>query len=199
MCHHRKQGRHEAAGSRPGAQDGSVHEGERLAHRLFGVEDFWKDHDFSAMFRASIPKALPAFLESLPFFFIATSNSRGECDCSYRGRDMSVSGKPHALVKVLDETTLIFPDYPGNNFFNSLGNILVNGHIGMLFIDFESRIRVRINGRARIVVDQSAYAKWWPSARRYVQVTVEQVYGNCRARIPLMELRPRTGPGHQDG
>jgi uncharacterized protein len=60
----------------------------------------------------------------------------------------------------------------------------------MLFIDFENRRRVRINGRATIIDDQTAYAKLWPLARRYVGVSVEQVYGNCRARIPRMRLLP---------
>ena len=85
-----------------------------------------------------------------------------------------------------------------NHFFNSLGNMLVNGQIGMLFIDFEAQLRGRINGRALIIEDRRAYAEWWPTAQRYVQVTVEEVYGNCRARIPKMTLLPSTDSAFQD-
>jgi len=177
---------------------GSAHEGERAAHKRFGVEGFWDAHNFDAMFHASIPAGMAPFLEALPFFFIATANSRGECDCSFKGREHDASGRPYALVKVLDSKTLIFPDYRGNKFFNSLGNMLVNGHIGMLFIDFESRLRVRINGRATLIEDRHAYAELWPLAQRYVQVDAEQFYGNCRARIPRMKLVTPTDSEFQD-
>jgi len=174
------------------------HSGERIAHKRFGVESFWDAHDFDALFHASIPAGMSAYLESLPFFFIATANQRGECDCSFRGREHDASGRPYALVKVIDAKTLIFPDYSGNNFFNSLGNILVNGQIGMLFIDFDSRQRARINGRANIIEDRHDYAELWPLAQRYIQVTVEQVFGNCRSRIPRMKLITPTDSVFQD-
>lgn len=164
------------------------HATEKTAHKQFGVDAFWDANDFDAMFHATLPRGMAAFIESLPFFFIATANLRGECDCSFRGRDYDASGRTEALVKVIDVKTIVFPDYRGNNFFNSLGNILENGQIGMLFIDFESRFRVRINGRANIIEDRQAYVDAWPLAQRYVQVSVDQAFGNCRSRIPRMKL-----------
>ncbi len=181
-----------------GRSTDTKHEGERVAHKQFGVEDFWNMHNFDALFRTAIPAGLAAFVESLPFFFIATANTHGECDCSFRGREHDASGRPYPLVKVIDAKTLVFPDYRGNNFFNSLGNMLVNAQIGMLFIDFESQRRVRINGRTNIIEDQRAYADVWPPAQRYVQVLVEQVYGNCQARIPRMKLIASTDSEFQD-
>ena len=175
-----------------------TYEAERVAHKRLGVEHFWNAHNFDAMFHTSIPAGMAAQLESLPFFFIATANLRGECDCSFRGRENDASGRPYALVKVIDAKKLVFPDYSGNNFFNSLGNILVNGQIGMLFIDFESRLRMRINGRAKIIEDQHVYSNVWPLAQRYIQVETEQVYGNCRARIPRMKLITPTDSELQD-
>jgi predicted pyridoxine 5'-phosphate oxidase superfamily flavin-nucleotide-binding protein len=163
------------------------YEGERAAHRLFGVEDFWRAHDLDARFLTMMPPGVAAFVEALPFFFIATANTAGECDCSFRGREVDAGGRPFALVKVLDAHTLLFPDYRGNRMFNSLGNMLVNGHIGMLFIDFEMRRRLRINGRAEIIDDARGFSNLWPLAQRHVRVTVEQVFGNCNARIPRMK------------
>jgi hypothetical protein len=152
-----------------------------------------------AMFRRSIPARLAAHIEALPFFFIATANAQGECDCSFRGREQNASGMPYPLVKVLDEHTLVFPDYPGNKLFNSLGNLIENGHIGMLFIDFQARSRARINGRAEIIDDAGLFAHLWPLAQRYVSVTAEQVYGNCKARIPRMTLESPADSDFQKG
>ncbi len=178
--------------------DGPLHAGEREAQRRFGVAGFWRPDMLDSMFRKTIPPRLASHIEALPFFFIATANARGECDCSFRGRELDASGKPYPLVKVLDERTLVFPDYPGNKLFNSLGNLIENGHIGMLFIDFQSRSRARINGTARIVEDAHAHAEIWPLAQRYVSVTAQQVYGNCKARIPRMAPLPTTDADMQD-
>lgn len=178
--------------------DELLHEGEKEAQRRFGVEGFWDTHNLNAMFHDSIPPNLAAFIEGLPFFFIATSNAEGECDCSFRGREHDVSGRPYPLVKVLDTKTLVFPDYRGNKLYNSLGNIIVNGHIGILFIDFQSRTRVRLNGRAEIIENQMAHSDIWPLAQRYVRVTTEQVYGNCKARIPRTTLVPPTDSEFHD-
>jgi predicted pyridoxine 5'-phosphate oxidase superfamily flavin-nucleotide-binding protein len=172
-----------------------IHEGERAAHRRFGVEEFWRDHDFDARFLDALPRGVAAFVESLPFFFIATANAAGECDCSFRGREVDASGRAYPLLKVLDARTLVFPDYRGNRMFSSLGNMLANPHIGMLFVDFESRRRVRINGRVEVIDDDRAFADVWPLAERYLRVRVEQLFGNCPARIPRMVS---IAPGDRD-
>lgn len=124
-----------------------------------------------------ISDLLQSYVESMDFFFIATSDKEGNCDCSFRG------GFPG--VKVLDETTILFPDYQGNGAFQSLGNILENPHIGMLFIDFTHQQRLRINGRAE-VLDDADLCAFFPGSRQVVKVTVEQVYRNCSARIPKL-------------
>ncbi|MDF2683488.1 MAG: Pyridoxamine 5-phosphate oxidase-related, FMN-binding [Brevibacillus sp.] len=120
---------------------------------------------------------LGRYVEAMEFFFIATSDRDGNCDCSFRG------GSP--AVKVLDEETLLFPDYPGNGAFQSLGNILENPKIGMLFIDFTHQQRLRINGKAE-VLDDAQLCEWFPGSIQVVKVTVEQVYRNCSARIPML-------------
>ncbi|RFA29269.1 pyridoxamine 5'-phosphate oxidase [Alkalilimnicola ehrlichii] len=142
---------------------------------------------------------MSTFIEDLPFFFIATANDAGDCDCSFRGREYNASGQPLPLLKVLDEKRLVFPDFKGNNLFNSLGNMLTNPHIGILFIDFENRLRARVNGAVEIIERWDEMQAVWPTARRYVLVTVEQVYGNCRARIPKMTLVPPSDSLLQEG
>src|ERR671926_1989745 len=72
-----------------------------------------------------------AFIERLDCFFLATADELGRPTCSYKGGDPG-------FVRVLDERTLAFPNYDGNGMYLSMGNLLVNPHVGMLFIDFVS-------------------------------------------------------------
>lgn len=170
-----------------------LHAGELEAQRRFGAEGHWNDHNLG-MIRDHLPPAWAAFLEAQPFFFIATANDRGDCDCSYRGREFNASGEPYPLLKVLDVKTLVFPDFSGNQLYNSLGNLLVNPRIGLLFVDFLQRARARVNGAAEIIEDRRAYEDIWPTAERYVRVAVQQAYPNCKARIPrLVPAQPADG------
>ena len=83
------------------------------------------------------------FIGSRPLFFLSTADAEGRPECSYKG------GLP-GFVRVVDPQTLVFPSYDGNGMFKSLGNILVNPHVGLLFIDFETPRRLRVNGKATV-------------------------------------------------
>ena len=67
----------------------------------------------------------------------------GQANCSYKG------GEP-GFVRVLDEHTIAFPNYDGNGMYLTMGNLLTNPHVGLLFIDFEAGHRMRLNGEASI-------------------------------------------------
>lgn len=67
------------------------HAGALEAQRRFGAAGYWNEHNLG-MIRDRVPPAWAAFLETQAFFFIATANDRGECDCSFRGREFNVSG-----------------------------------------------------------------------------------------------------------
>jgi len=73
-------------------------------------------------------------------FFIATAYPAGERDCNgaAHGVDVSHRGGRPGFVRVDDDSTLTVPDFAGNQFFNTIGNLLVNPHAGLLFIDFET-------------------------------------------------------------
>src|SRR5919206_3887606 len=89
-----------------------------------------------------------AFIERMDMFFLATGDAEGRPQCSYKG------GEP-GFVRVLDEHTIAFPNYDGNGMYLSMGNLSVNPHVGMLFIDFVSQrpSRLRLNGVASIEED----------------------------------------------
>jgi uncharacterized protein len=67
-----------------------------------------------------------------------------------RGRDASHRGGPAGFVRVDDDRTLWWPDYPGNNMFTSLGNIAVDATAALLLIDFSTGRALHLTGRAAL-------------------------------------------------
>jgi predicted pyridoxine 5'-phosphate oxidase superfamily flavin-nucleotide-binding protein len=121
-----------------------------------------------------------AFIEHCAMFFLATADADGRPDCSYKG------GMP-GFVRVVDDQTLVFPDYDGNGMFRSLGNVLVNPHVGLLFIDFERPGRIRVNGVAGIQADDPLLDDY-PGAQLIVRVRAERIFPNCPRYIHQMRL-----------
>lgn len=171
------------------------HAGEMRMRQMLPSRYHWDADALRRMVRPSISPALAEFIEAQPFFFIATADGDGHCDASFRGREYSAGGEPLPAVRVLDHNTLMFPDFPGNGLYNSLGNVTVNPHVGMLFIDFARQRRARVNGRAEVVPADAEIRRIWPLAQAAVRVSVEQAYGNCPARIPRMVMVPDSDMG----
>ena len=84
-----------------------------------------------------------AMIAAADTFFIASFHPEGGADASHRG------GAP-GFVRVLDESTLAFGDYPGNNMFNTLGNLIAQPRAGLLFLDFAEGAVLQLTGRARL-------------------------------------------------
>lgn len=163
-----------------------LHPGERQAQEHFGGAAMWDDGALDAMMRRSLDSRMTDFIEAQPFFFLATADASGNCDASFRGREHDAGGRPLPVAKVLDAGRLVFPDFAGNHLYTSLGNILVNPKVGLLFVDFERQRRLRVNGAAAILPADAEIAALWPTAPRAVLVSVEQAFPNCRARIPRL-------------
>jgi uncharacterized protein len=119
------------------------------------------------------------FVESRPLFFLASADAQGRPDCSYKG------GAP-GFVRVTADDELAFPSYDGNGMFRSLGNVLVNAAVGLLFIDFESPRRLRVNGRASITDDDPLLAEF-AGAQLVVRVRAERIFPNCPRYIHRAE------------
>jgi uncharacterized protein len=133
-----------------------------------------------------------AFVERCAMLFLATADAQGQPDVSYKG------GMP-GFVRVLDDQTLAFPDYDGNGMFKSLGNILVNPKVGLLFVDFEQPHRMRVNGTAS-VAESDPLLPDFPGAQLIVRVHAERIFPNCPRYIHRMQLVERSvyapRPGH---
>ena len=133
------------------------------------------------------------FILKQEMVFIATADSKGECDCSFR------AGK-QGFVRVLNEKTLLCPEYRGNGVMASMGNILENPHIDMTFIDFfENMIGLHVNGKAKIVENDELLAdeartsvandtqKEGVIPERWIFITVEEAYIHCSKHIPRLK------------
>ena len=113
-----------------------------------------------------------AFIEQSMFFFLATADADGRPDCSFKG------GAP-GFVRVVGPGELAFPDYDGNGMFKSLGNILANPGVGLLFIDMgEKPRRLRVNGTASVSRDDPLMQRF-AGAQLLVRVQARAIFPNC--------------------
>ena len=121
-----------------------------------------------------------AFIESASFFFLATASAEGQPDCPFKG------GQP-GFVRILAPDLLVFPDYDGNGMFKSLGNILSNQRVGMLFIAMDERPkRLRVNGRASLSLDDPL-CEQLTGAQAIIRVTPDYIFPNCPRYIPNLK------------
>jgi predicted pyridoxine 5'-phosphate oxidase superfamily flavin-nucleotide-binding protein len=121
------------------------------------------------------------FIESAIYFFLATADGQGRPDCSFKG------GMP-GFVRVVGESELAFPDFDGNGMFKSLGNVLVNPEVGLLFVTLHERPqRLRVNGVATISRDDPLLART-VGAQMIVRVKARAIFPNCPRYIPAMKL-----------
>jgi predicted pyridoxine 5'-phosphate oxidase superfamily flavin-nucleotide-binding protein len=122
-----------------------------------------------------------AFIESAPYFFLATADAEGRPDCSFKG------GMP-GFVAVTGPSELAFPDYDGNGMFKSLGNILINHDVGLLFIAMHGKQqRLRVNGTATVSREDPLLVRTL-GAQLVVRVSARVIFPNCPRYIPDMKL-----------
>ena len=155
------------------------HDGSRCLQDRFGSRQL-AERLVDVLARVEFTDSDRAFIESRPLFFLATADAEGRPDCSYKGG-------PPGFVRVVDPQTLAFPSYDGNGMFKSLGNVLANPSVGLLFIDFEKPNRLRVNGRASIHDDDPLLAEF-VGAQLMVRVRAEAIFPNCPRYIPTMQL-----------
>jgi uncharacterized protein len=127
-----------------------------------------------------------AFIERQDMFFLATADRDGRPQCSYKGGDVG-------FVRVLDERTVAFPSYDGNGMYLTLGNLVENPQVGLLFVSFteEKPKRLRLNGIASVDEDDPLVADW-PEAQLVVRVRATEVFPNCPRYIHRLQLVERS-------
>ena len=143
------------------------------------------------------------YIAEQEMMFVATADANGEADASFRAG-------PPGFVRVLDDKTLMYPEYRGNGVMASLGNISENGHVGLVFVDFfQTGVGLHVNGRATIVEHEAVEAFGPTLARlagvehiwdevadskkrpeRWVVVDVVEAYIHCSKHIPILAKLP---------
>jgi PPOX class probable FMN-dependent enzyme len=116
------------------------------------------------------------WLAASPFCVLATADAQGRCDASPKG------DPPGSLVHVIDERTIALAERPGNRRADGYRNILANPHVGIEFMIPGRGDTLRINGRARLVVDDELFDALTVAGKRPVLVVVveiEQVFFHC--------------------
>jgi predicted pyridoxine 5'-phosphate oxidase superfamily flavin-nucleotide-binding protein len=161
----------------------SYHEGNRHFQDRFDTRRL-ADRIDERLVRDTIDDGDRAFIERMDMFFLATADAEGSPNCSYKGGDPG-------FVRVLDRHTIAFPSYDGNGMYLSMGNVLANPRVGLLFIDFERGKRMRLNGVASIDERDPLLAEY-PEAQLVVRVRATEVFPNCPRYIHHMQLVERS-------
>ena len=104
-------------------------------------------------------------IEAADTFFLGTTHATAGSDASHRGG-------PPGFVRVA-AGHLWWPDYPGNNLFNSFGNLAADPSAALLFVDFRAGIALQLSGRATVRWDEPGAAG--ADTGRRVQFTPEWV------------------------
>ena len=133
------------------------------------------------------------FISEQEMVFLSTADAKGECDASFRAG-------PKSFVKVLDNNTIIFPEFKGNGVMASMGNIIENPQIGLMFIDFfDSSIGLHVNGKAEIITERQAGKLVNPidkakaekdgkhKTKLWIKVKVEEAFIHCSKHIPKLK------------
>lgn len=122
---------------------------------------------------ARLSAAQRAWIASADTLFIA-SGHRGEGASPAFGMDASHRGGDPGFIDVAGDTRLVFPDYAGNNHFNTIGNLVLDPRAGLLFVDFETGSLLQLTGQTTIDWDSEAVARV-PGARRLVTFDIEEI------------------------
>ena len=163
--------------------DDLYHDGNRVLQDRFDTRRL-ADRIEERLVHDTIDEDDRAFIERMDMFFIATADEHGQPNCSYKGGDPG-------FVRVVDERTIAFPLYDGNGMYLTAGNVLENAQVGLLFIDWERRKRMRLNGVASIDPDDPLLPEF-PRAQMVVRVRATQVFPNCPRYIHRMQLVERS-------
>ena len=150
----------------------------------------WQERPASAIevgrHRALTP-SMQAWVRASDTFFIG-SGKEGSADDESTGMDASHRGGPPGFVEVAGATRLVFPDYAGNNHFNTIGNLLLDPRVALLFVDFDTGGLLHVSGRAEIDFDSAAGAER-AGAQRLVSIEIDDIVLLENA-LPLRFTRP---------
>ena len=105
-----------------------------------------KNTEINESFSNTLDSSHRKIIEKADTFFISSIHLTRGLDASHRGGEAG-------FVKILDDSTLLIPDYTGNSMFNTLGNLYLDSRAGLLFFDFDSDIIIQLNGTTELILN----------------------------------------------
>jgi PPOX class probable FMN-dependent enzyme len=123
------------------------------------------------------------FISLSPFLCLGTSGEGGS--------DVTPRGDAPGFVHVLDDRTLLIPDWQGNNRLDSLSNIVTNPSVGLLFMIPGVNETLRINGVGEITIEPAVVERWTVNGkhpRSAMRVTVREAYLHCAKALMRSKL-----------
>jgi uncharacterized protein len=181
--------------------------GEQILQERLGTAQRARQF-YQSQVTGALTPAMQQFILRMEMAFIATSDSSGDCDCSFRAG-------PAGFIRVIDDHTIAYPEYRGNGVMASLGNILENPRIAILMMDFtRDLIGLHVNGGASLVTparmqefDLGIPEPEHPGHRpvQWVLVHVAEAYIHCSKHIPKLVPQSRIrhwgtdNPRHKGG
>jgi PPOX class probable FMN-dependent enzyme len=150
------------------------------------LRDFYGDISQLAQMKelTRLDKHCRAFIALSPFLVLATADTAGRLDASPRG-------DAPGFVLVLDDTTLLLPDRPGNNRVDSYNNIVANPGVATVFFVPGIEETLRVNGRARVTTDAALLAAaeaMGKVPRAGLLIDVEQAFFHCAKALKRSHL-----------
>jgi uncharacterized protein len=137
------------------------------------------DAELSVIVHDQLSEPDKGFINTAEMFWLASADPKGSPTVSYKG------GAP-GFVKILDDRTLLFPNYDGNGMYYSMGNVASTSQIGMLFMAFDRPARLRVQGKATLTDDKALVGRF-PGAQFAIQVNITALITNCPRYIPRMQ------------
>ncbi len=147
---------------------------------------------FGVVARLAETKALPrldrhcrAFIALSPFLVLATAGAQG------RNVDASPRGDAPGFVLVMDDSTLLIPDRPGNRRVDSFQNVIAGGGVGIVFFVPGINETVRVNGRGQVVTDEALLAPCEVQGKvptAGLLIDIEEVFFHCAKALIRSKL-----------
>jgi predicted pyridoxine 5'-phosphate oxidase superfamily flavin-nucleotide-binding protein len=143
--------------------------------------------------RTTVTPDLREFLADLDMFYLGTANAGGQPYIQYRGG-------PPGFLKAIDDRTLAFADFGGNQQYITLGNLSENPKAFLFLMDYANRRRVKVWGTARVVEGDTALEEklrdpdYPGDVERVILFTVEAWDINCTQHIHQRFSQRQVGP-----
>ncbi|MDO8421695.1 MAG: pyridoxamine 5'-phosphate oxidase family protein [Parvibaculum sp.] len=152
----------------------------KAAQEARGSRGFYENRDW----QAEITPDIAGFIAERTSFYLATASADGQPYIQHRGG-------PKGFLRLLDPRTLAFTDYVGNRQYITTGNLDENPRAFIFLMDYATRARVKIWGRARVSDDPALIAQLMPEgyrakAQQVIIFDVAAFDTNCQQHIPMM-------------